>query len=140
MARAGQPFQCRIFSTQYSEYKVKRREKIQLDEGRTCPYFMRVTSRQIEDILRSHGSSLSSTHVREYAHSVEEQLALDKTITFSPRAGMSAEEALREELLRYMVEGYSIIEATVIKEEELSEDRHSRSTSQKIKMRLKQDS
>jgi hypothetical protein len=140
IARAGQPFQCRIFSAEYSEYKVERREKIDLDEGRTCPYFMRVTSKQIEDILRSHGSSLRSEQVREYAHRVDEQVILNKTVTFSPRAGMNAEEVIREELLRYLVDGYSIVEATVSKQEEHSEDKRSTTTIHKVRLRIKQES
>jgi hypothetical protein len=139
IARAGQPFQCRIFSAEYSQYKVERRDKIDLDEGRTCPYFMRVTSKQIEDILRSHGSSLGSEQVREYAHRVDEQVILNKTVTFSPRAGMNAEEVIREELLRYLVDGYSIVEATVSKQEDHSEDKRSKTTIHKVHLRIKQD-
>jgi hypothetical protein len=139
IARAGQPFQCRIFSVQYSQYKVERRERIDLNEGRACPFFMRVTSKQIEDILRSHGSSLDAEQVREYAHDVDEQVIRTKTVTFSPSGGTSAEEALREELLRYLVDGYSIIEATVTREESNSENKHSRTTIQKVRLRVKQE-
>lgn len=138
-ARGGQPFQCRIYSAQHEEYKVARRERIDLEEGRTCPYFMRVTSRQLEDILRSHGSQLSSEQVREYAHEVDEQVILNKTITFSPRAGMTPEEVLREELLRYLVDGYSIVEATVTRKESHSEDKHSKTVMHKTKLRVKQE-
>ena len=139
ITRAGQPFQCRIFSLQHADYGVARREKIDLHEGHTCPYFTRITSRQIKDILRSHGSSLSSEQVREYAHSVEEQLILNKSITLSPRGGLSAEEILREELLRHLEDGYCIIDATVTKKEDHSEARHSKTTIRKVRLRVKQD-
>jgi hypothetical protein len=139
IVRVGQPFQCRIFSAEHSKYKVEHREKIELNEGRTCPYFMRVTSKQIEDILRSHGSSLSSEQVRDYPHRVDEQIVSTKTITISPSGGLAAEEVLREELLRYLVDGYSIIEATVSFKEDLSDDKRSKSTTRKIRLRVKQD-
>ncbi|UCD56748.1 MAG: hypothetical protein JSV16_13105 [Candidatus Hydrogenedentota bacterium] len=140
MARVGQPFQCRIFSIQYSEYNVECRQCIDLNEGHACPYFMRVTSKQIEDILRSHGSSLTSEQVREYAHRIDEHTILNKTITVSPRAGASAEEVLREELLRYLVDGYSIIEATVTRHEDHSNGKHSKSALRKVRLRVKHDS
>lgn len=139
IARAGQPFQCRIFSQQHAKHRVERRDTIDLNEGRTCPYFMRVTSKQIEDILKSHGSSLSSEQVREYAHRVDEQVLLNKTITVIPQAGVSAEEALREELLRYLIDGYSIIEATVSTKEESSENKHSKTVIRKITLRVEQE-
>lgn len=139
IARAGQPFQCRIFSSQYAEYNLEHRDSIRIDEGHTCPLFMRVTSKQIQDILRSHGSSLSSEQVREYPHSVEKQSPLDKTITFSPHGGINAGENLREELLRYLFEGYSVIEATVAREENHSDDTHSKTSLQKIRLRLKKE-
>jgi len=139
IARAGQPFQCRIFLNHYAEYKTERRETIRLDEGRTCPHFLRVTSRQIEDILHSHGSSLTPEQVRDYAQEVEEEVILKKTVTFTPRAGTSAEEILREELLRYLLEGYSITEATVTREENDSDDADSKRTTRQIKLRVKQD-
>ncbi len=139
-ARAGQPFQCRVYSVDYAQHKVERREKIDLEQGRTCPYFMRVTSKQLEDILRSHGSPLTSDQVREYAHEIDEHIIHNKTITLSPRVNMTAEEVLREELLRYLVDGYSIIEATVTREESQSEDKHSKATIQKITLRVKRES
>lgn len=140
IVRVGQPFQCRIYSAEHAKYKVERREKIDLNEGRTCPYFIRVTSKQIEDILQSHGSSLSAEQVRNYPHRVDDQIVSTRTITISPSAGMSAEEVLREELLRYLVDGYSIIEATVSIQENQPGDKHSKSTLRKIRLRVKQDS
>jgi len=137
ITRAGQPFQCRIFSVDYSENRVERREKIDLTEGHTCPYFMRITSKQIDDILKSHGSSLDSEQVREYAHCVDEQVIHNKTVEFSPRPGTSAEETLREELLGYLADGYSIVEATVTRQEDHSETRHSKTTTHKIRLRVK---
>jgi hypothetical protein len=137
IARSGQPFQCRIFSLQYADYNLERRDRIQLDEGHTCPYFLRVTSKQIEDILRSHGSSLTAEQVREYAHTVEEEVILKKTVTFVPRAGTSAEEILREELLRYLLEGYSIVEATITREETDPEDE--KPTTRRITLRVKHE-
>ena len=140
ITRAGQPFQCRVFSLQHADYRVERREKIELLDGHTCPHFTRITSKQIEDILRSHNSSLTSEQVREYAHSVDEQLILNKTVTFSPHGGVSAEEVLREELLRHLEDGYSIIEATVTRKESHSEAKRSKTTIRKIRLRVKQDS
>lgn len=137
ITRAGQPFQCRIFSVEYSEHRVERREKIDLAEGRTCPYFMRITSKQIDDILKNHGSSLNAEQVREYAHCVDEQVIHNKTIEFSPRPGTSAEETLREELLRYLADGYSLVDATVTKQEDHSETRHSKTTTHRIRLRVK---
>ena len=139
IVRAGQPFQCRIFSTEYAEYNLERRDRINLEEGYTCPFFMRITSRQIDEILKSHGSSLSSEQVREYAHQVDEQTVHTKTVVFSPHAGVSAEELLREELLRYLMDGYTVIEATVTREENQSESKHSTNTTHKIRLRVKQD-
>jgi len=136
IARAGQPFQCRIFSLDYAAYKVERRERIDLNEGRTCPFFLRVTSKQIEEILRSHGSPLSSDQVREYGHHVDEQLSLTKTITFSQRGETSAEEQLREELFRYLLDGYTIVEATITQEEKRSEGKHSRTTTHTVRLRI----
>jgi hypothetical protein len=138
IARAGRPFQCRIFSVEYEKHGVEQRENIHISEGHTCPYFMRVTSRQIEDILRSHDSSLRSDQVREYAHKVDEQTIHTKTITITARLGTAAEEVLREELLNYLMEGYSIAEATVLKKEDHSESGNSRTTTHKIKLRIEQ--
>jgi len=139
IARAGQPFQCRIFSVEHSKHGVEKREKIDISEGRTCPYFMRVTSKQIEDILRSHGSSLGPDQVLEYAHTVDEQVIHTKTITISSRAGTTAEEVLREHLLRYLMDGYTISEATVRKQEDHSEEHRSKTTIHKIRLRLEQE-
>ena len=97
---------------------------------------MRVTSKQIEDILRAHGSSLGPDQVREYARSVDERVVHTKTITISGRAGASAEEALREELLRYLVDGYSIAEATVTHREDSSEKDRTKTTIHKVILRL----
>jgi hypothetical protein len=139
LPRAGQPFQCRIFSIDYARFNVEHREKIDLAEGRTCPFFMRVTSRQLEDILRSHGSPLVPEQVREYAQDVDEEIAHTKTIAISARAGTSAEEVLREELLRYLMDGYSIVEATVVLKEEQAEDKRSKTTTHTVKLRLKEE-
>ena len=98
---------------------------------------MRVTSKQLEDILRNHGSSLEPQQVREYAHHVDEQTVHTKTVTISSRPGEKAEEVLREELLNYLLEGYSILEATVAKEEEDSESGHSKTTTHKVCLRTK---
>lgn len=138
VARAGQPFQCRIFSVEYEKHRVERREKIDINEGRSCPYFMRVTSEQIEDILRRHGSSLDAGQVREYAHKVDERIVHTKTITISDRLGADAGEVLREELLNYLIDGYTIIDATVSKEEEQSEGKRSKTTARKIRLRIEQ--
>jgi hypothetical protein len=138
IARAGRPFQCRIYSVEHESHGVERRERIDIAEGHTCPHFMRVTSKQIEDILRAHGSSLRPDQVREYARSVDEHVIHTKTITISGRAGASAEEALREELLRYLVDGYSIAEATVTCREESSEKDRSKTTIHKVILRLEE--
>ena len=138
IARAGRPFQCRIFSVEHEKHGVKQRENIHISEGHTCPYFMRVTSRQIEDILRSHDSALRPDQVREYAHKVDEQVVHTKTITIGSRLGSAAEEVLREELLNYLIEGYSIAEATVVKKEEHTESKNSKTTTHKINLRIEQ--
>jgi hypothetical protein len=140
IARAGQPFQCRIYSVDYSRYKVPQQETIELNQGQTCPYFMRVTSRQIEDILRSHGSKLRPDHVREYAHEVEERLTHEKTVTVKAYGGMTAEEALREELLRYLVDGYSIVDATVALTEDASDENQQRSKTSRVRLRVQPES
>jgi len=139
IARAGRPFQCRIYSVDYASHGVERRDKIDIGEGHTCPLFMRVTSKQIEDILRAHGSSLGADQVREYAHTVDEQVVHTKTVTISARAGASAEDVLREELLRYLVDGYSIIEATVTMREEQSEKNRSKTIVHKVRLRLEEN-
>ena len=138
IARAGRPFQCRIFSVESEKHRVERREKIDINEGRSCPFFTRVTSGQIEDILRSHGSSLDAGKVRESAHKVDERLTHTKTVTISERLGDAAEEVLREELLSYLMDGYSITEATVTKEEEQTEGKRTKTTVHKIRLRVKQ--
>ncbi|GAB4343307.1 MAG: hypothetical protein Kow0099_21590 [Candidatus Abyssubacteria bacterium] len=137
IARAGQPFRCRIFSEKHDEFKVERREKIILDEGHTCPFFVRVTSKQIEEILRSHRSPLTPEEVREFSHTVDEETTRTKTVTFSPRAGQSAEEILREELMRYLCDGYSVVDVTLTRHDESSEGNRSRSSSHTIRLRVK---
>jgi hypothetical protein len=74
--------------------------------------------------------------VREYGHRIDEQLSLTKTITFSQRGESSAEEQLREELFRYLLDGYSIIEATVAQEEKHSEGKLSRTTTHTVRLRI----
>jgi len=135
IARAGRPFQCRIFSVEHEKHRVEHRENIHISEGHTCPYFMRVTSRQIEDILRSHGSELRAEQVCEYAHEVDEQTVHTKTITIGARLGTTAEDVLREQMLNYLLEGYSIAEATLVKKEIDSESAHSKTTIHEIKLR-----
>ncbi len=138
IARAGRPFQCRIFSVEHEKHRVERRERIDINQGRSCPFFMRVTSGQIEDILRSHGSSLDAGKVREHTYRVDERLIHTKTVTISERLGDAAEEVLREELLNYLMDGYSITEATVTKEEDQSEGKRSKTTIHKIRLRIEQ--
>jgi hypothetical protein len=138
IARAGQPFQCRIYSVDHSKYQVQFQASVPLHQGHTCPYFLRVTSKQIQDILRSHGSTLSPTEVRESAYQVEEKVIHEKTVTVEPCAGLTAEEALREELLRYLIDGYSIIDATVVLNETASATNHSSSTIHRIRLRTRQ--
>jgi hypothetical protein len=139
IARAGQPFRCRIFSEKHAEFKVERREKITLNEGNTCPFFVRVTSKQIEQILREHCSPLTPAEVREFSHTVEEQATHTKTVTFSARAGQSAEEILREELVRYLFDGYSVMDVTLTLQEESSECNRSCASSHTIRLRAKQE-
>jgi hypothetical protein len=136
IARAGRPFQCRIYSVEYEKHGVEQRENIHINEGHTCPYFMRVTSKQIEDILRNHDSALRPDQLREYAQKVDEQVVHTKTVTIGARLGAAAEEVLREHLLNYLIEGYSIAEATLIKQEEDSESEHPKTTTHKINLRI----
>jgi len=76
--------------------------------------------------------------VHEYAHRVDEQVIHTKTITISARAGASAEEVLREELLRYLVDGYSIAKATVTLHEETAEKDRTKTTIHKVHLRLEE--
>ena len=138
IARAGQPFQCRIFSVEYARHGVEQKEKIHISEGHTCPYFMRVTSKQIEDILRNHKSALEPEQVREYAHKVDKKTTDIKTITVSPLPGQRAEEVLREELMRYLMDGYSIAEATVMKKQGSEESKHSKTIIDKVRLRIEE--
>ena len=48
-------------------------------------------------------------------------------------------EVLREELLRYLMDGYSITEATVIKKDESAESKHSKSTIHKVRLRIEEE-
>jgi hypothetical protein len=99
---------------------------------------MRVTSRQIEDILRSHGSALSASQVREFPHEVEEQITHEKIVTIEAHGGMTAEEALREELLRYLVDGYSVVDATVVLNEDASEPNRRKQKTTRVRLRVRQ--
>ena len=137
IARSGQPFQCRVYSVEHLAFKVQAKESVDLNQGHSCPFFMRVTSRQIEEILRSHGSELSAGRLRDSPHHVEEQFTHEKTITVEPFGGMSAEEALREELLRYLMDGYSIVDATVVLEEDVSDGKHHRAKTSRVRLRVK---
>jgi hypothetical protein len=136
IARAGQPFQCRVYSVEHTKHGVERREKVNINDGRTCPHFMRVTSKQIEDILRTHESSLGSEQIREYAHRVDEQVLHTKTITISSQPGETAEEILRHELLNYLMDGYTISEATVTMSEESGDKKRSKKTIHKVNLRV----
>jgi hypothetical protein len=99
---------------------------------------MRVTSRQIEEILRSHGSTLSPAQLRDSPHHVEEKFTHEKNITVEPYGDMTAEEALREELLRYLMDGYSVVDATVVLEEDVSDGKHRSTKTSRVRLRIKQ--
>ncbi|RJP15260.1 MAG: hypothetical protein C4520_20485 [Candidatus Abyssobacteria bacterium SURF_5] len=139
IARAGQPFQCRIYSVDHFKHKVKPLEAISLHQGHTCVYFMRITSGQIEEILRSHGSTLSAEYVRESPHTVEERTVQEKTVTIEPYGDLTAEEALREELLRYLLDGYSIIDATVTLRSDVSDEKHRSSKTTRIRLHVREE-
>jgi len=95
---------------------------------------------QIKDSLQDHGASLSSEQVRENIDHVDEQVIRNKTITISPLAGMSDGEIIREELHRYLLDGYRIVEATVNKQEDHPEEKLSKTTIENVRLRIKQDS